>query len=460
MSWGPAYHLIESFPVPLPIPSSRAVQRLATAGRLTLLGACALALVACEKTQPSRPPRPPAEVETYTTEALTVPVTYHYIGQTEASQQVDVRSRVQGVVWDIGFEEGTSVTAGQFLFRIDPRPFEADLQIAEARTYQSKVQVQSAERDLNRTRRLQESASVSREELDNAVSKYESTVADLRLAEANLVKARLELSYTTVTAPIAGMIGKALKKPGDLVDTAQNSLLCNITAQDPMYVNFTLAEKDILQQRTAEQAGRILPPKDDGYDVEIRLLDGTHYPTSGRINFADVKIDPQTGTGLFRAAFPNPDALLKPGQFVEVYVKGARRTNTIVVPQTAIMLGMQGSYVYVVDEDGKVEMRPVHATDWEGQNWIIESGLKPGEKVIISGTNKTQPGADVKVTTETLKLDMSQPRGRSLQPAEAAADATSKPASVSTPADRVNQTKPAQSAVESDKTTTSGTAAP
>lgn len=429
--------------MPLFKPSSRVAQRLVSAGRFTLIGACALVFAACEKSQQERPPRPPAEVETYTTEAMTIPVTYHYIGQTEASQQVDVRSRVQGVVWDIGFEEGTSVTAGQFLFRIDPRPFEADLQIAEARTYQSKVQVQSAERDLNRTRRLQESASVSREELDNAMSKYESSVADLRLAEANLVKARLELSYTTVTAPIAGMVGKALKKPGDLVDAGQNSLLCNITAQDPMYVNFTLAEKDILQQRTAQQAGRILPPKDDGYDVEIRLLDGTHYAATGRINFADVKIDPQTGTGLFRAAFPNPDALLKPGQFVEVYVKGAKRTNTIVIPQTAVMLGMQGSYVYVVDDAGKVEMRPVHATEWEGQNWIIESGLKPNEKVIITGTNKTQPGADVKVTTQTTTLDLSQPKGRSLEPGN-----------------RTNQTKPAPSPVEKDETTTSGTAAP
>jgi membrane fusion protein (multidrug efflux system) len=345
-------------------------------------------------------------VETYTTELLTVPVISDYVGQTEASQQVDVRARVEGVVWEIGFEEGTSVTAGQFLFRIDPRPFEADMQIAEAKTYQAKVAVQSAERDLNRTRRLQESASVSREELDNATSAYETAVADMRLAEANLMKARLELSYTTVTASIAGMVGKALKKPGDLVDAGQNSLLCNITAQNPMFVTFNVSEKDLLEQRNAEQAGRIIAPADDDYEVEITLLDGSRYPFSGHINFADVKIDPQTGTGLVRAAFPNDKGLLKPGQFVKVHVKGARRTNTVMVPQTAVMIGMQGTYVYVVDDAGKVEMRPVKATDWEGRNWIIESGLVGGERVIINGTNKTQPGAEVKVTTETQTLDL------------------------------------------------------
>lgn len=365
---------------------------------------CLLVIAGCERSQPARPARPPAQVEVYTAEPLTVPVTYQYVGQTEASQLVDVRARVQGVVWETGFEEGTRVNAGQFLFRIDPRPFEADTQIAEAKNYQAKVAVQSAERDLNRTKKLQASASVSQEELDNASSAYETAVASMRLAEANLLKTKLELSYTTVTAPISGMIGKALKKPGDLVDTTANSLLCNITAQDPMYVTFSASEKDLLEQRTAEQAGRIIPPAKNDYEVEIVLLDGTVYPQTGHINFADVTIDPQTGTGQIRAAFPNPDGLLKPGQFVEVRVKGAKRTNTIMVPQTAVMLGMQGSYVYVVEKD-KVEMRPVTATDWEGRNWIIQRGLSADENVIITGTNKTQPGAEVEITTVTTKLD-------------------------------------------------------
>jgi membrane fusion protein (multidrug efflux system) len=312
---------------------------------------------------------------------------------------------VQGVVWEQGFEEGTSVTAGQFLFLIDPRPFEADLQIAEAQTYQAKVAVQSAERDLNRTRSLQASASVAREELDDAISLYETNVAAMRLAEAQLVKARLELSYTTVTAPVRGLVGRAMKKTGDLVDSGANSLMVTITTQNPMYVIFSAAEKDLLDRRNSIEAGFIVPPENEEYDVEIVLLDGTVYGHTGRINFRDVEIDPMTGTGQIRAEFPNPDNLLQPGQFVEVRLKGARRTGATVVPQNAVMQGMQGSYVYVVGEDKKVEMRPVTPTIWEGQNWIIEDGLSPGDRVIIAGTNKTAPGAEVNVTTVTETLD-------------------------------------------------------
>ncbi len=412
-------------------------------------------MAGCRKEAPPAMERPPAEVETYTTEPMTIPVNFEYVGQTEASQEVDVRARVEGVVWEIGFEEGSSVSPGQFLFRIDPRPFEADLQIAEAQQFQTQVAVQSAERDLNRTRRLQESASVSREELDNAISAYETAVASQRLAEANVMKARLELSYTTVTAPIAGMVGRALKKPGDLVDPGQNSLLCNITAQDPMYVNFTIAEKDLLQMRNAEEEGRIIPPDDQNYEVEITLLDGTRYSEVGRINYADVTIEPQTGTGLYRASFANPTGILKPGQFVEVLVRGSRRTNTFVVPQKAVMLGMQGTYVYVVDEDNTVEMRPVHATAWEGENWIIERGLRENERVIIAGTNKTFPGAEVAVTTETLTLNMQPVTGRSRESRNRASqDDGGSTVGAPTGRERRDQTVPPPTAAPSSEETT------
>lgn len=392
-----AFTSLRSFNTP---PTSRLLH-------LTLLTVmAALLLSACKREQAGRPAPPPAEVEVYVAEPGSIPVTYEYIGQTQANQQVEVRSRVQGVVWEQGFEEGTSVTAGQFLYLIDPRPFEADNQVAEARSFQAKVAVQAAQRDLNRTRTLTESASVAREELDDATSLYETSVASLRLADAQLLKARLELSYTTITAPISGMVGLALKKTGDLVDTAENSLLCIITAQDPMFVNFSVSEKDMLEYRNSQNAGRIVVPETENYIVEIVLLDGTVYRERGRINFSDVTVDPNTGTAKHRAVFPNPKGLLQPGQYVEVHIIGAERTKTIMVPQRAVMFGMQGSYVYIVDEDDKVGMRPVTATDWEGKNWIIEDGIEPGEQVIISGINKTAPGADVKVTTVTTQLDM------------------------------------------------------
>lgn len=374
-----------------------------------MLIAGSLTLAGCKKETAGRPSPPPAEVEVYKTEEVVVPVTFSYIGHTAASQEVDVRARVEGVVWELGFEEGTSVTAGQHLFTIDPRPFEADTQIAEARVFQAKVAVQSAERDLNRTRALQSSESVSREDLDNAISLYETSVATLRLTEAELVKAKLELSYTTVTAPINGMVGVAEKKEGDLVDPSANSLLVTITAQNPMYVNFTVSEKDMLEYRNLVDSGRIKAPALGDFEIGIELLDGTLYPEVGYINFLDVVIDPTMGSGTFRAEFKNDDGVLKPGQFVKVYIRGAQRTSTIMVPQRAVMQGMQGTYVYVVDEENKVTMRPVEATNWEGLNWIIESGLDAGEHVIVAGTNKTAPGAEVKQTTVTTELDLQIP---------------------------------------------------
>ena len=374
-----------------------------------MLIAGSLTLAGCKKETAGRPSPPPAEVEVYKTEEVVVPVTFSYIGHTAASQEVDVRARVEGVVWELGFEEGTSVTAGQHLFTIDPRPFEADTQIAEARVFQAKVAVQSAERDLNRTRALQSSESVSREDLDNAISLYETSVATLRLTEAELVKAKLELSYTTVTAPINGMVGEAEKKEGDLVDPSANSLLVTITAQNPMYVNFTVSEKDMLEYRNLVDSGRIKAPALGDFEIGIELLDGTLYPEVGYINFLDVVIDPTMGSGTFRAEFKNDDGVLKPGQFVKVYILGAQRTSTIMVPQRAVMQGMQGTYVYVVDEENKVTMRPVEATNWEGLNWIIESGLDAGENVIVAGTNKTAPGAEVKQTTVTTELDLQIP---------------------------------------------------
>ena len=385
------------------IHQSASIARVSLAAMLAFL--LLIQLSGCKKSAPPQPARPPAEVEVYPVKPMDIPVTYTHIGQTLASQDVEIRARVQGVIWDMSFTEGTTVTAGQYLYRIDPRPFEADAQIAEAQAYQAKVAVDAAKRDLDRTRRLQSSASVSQEELDNAQTAFETAIATQKLNEANVFKARLELSFTTVTAPVSGLVGKALKRPGDLVDTGTNSLLTNISVQEPIFVNFTISEKDMLEFRKNTDEGHIIVPDNSEYQVKLELLDKSMYDEIGRINFLDVKIDPQTGTGEFRAIFENKSAQLRPGQFVKVHIIGVERKNTVVIPQKAVMQGMQGSYVYVVDDKSHVEMRPVVTSNWEGNNWIIESGLKADEKVIITGTNKTAPSAEVKVTTVTTSLD-------------------------------------------------------
>lgn len=369
-----------------------------------VLGSVLLAGCRKAETKSAPPPPPPPAVEVYVTKKETVPHVLEHIGQTDASQTVDVRARVTGVLLQQGFQEGTTVTQGDFLFRIDPRPFEADLQIAEARLLQAQVDVDAAKRDLNRSRQLIASNSISKEDLDDAVTKYNTALAAVKLAEANVYKARLELSYTTVTATIDGKIGRALKRPGDLVDDGSNSLLVTITRQDPIFVNFFVSEREMLDYRRSLEEKRIILPPDGNLDVVVTLLDGTVYPEKGQINFYDVKIDPQTGTALVRAELPNRAGLLVPGQFVKVHLKGAARPGQIMVPQRAVQMGLQGPYVYVVGEENKVEMRPVKTSNWEGKSWIIESGLREGERIIVNGVQKARPGNEVNVTTVTTTL--------------------------------------------------------
>ena len=358
---------------------------------------------------------PPAQVEVYVTKAQTIPITFEHTGQIQASQQVDVRARVTGILLEQGFTEGTTVSQGQYLFRIDPRTFEADVRIGAANVLQAQTNVQAADRDLKRTRTLAQTKAVSQEEVDNALTKYETTAAAQKLAEANLYKAQVELTYTTVTAPIRGKIGKAEKRPGDLVDDGTNSLLCTISNQDPIWVVFFVSEREMLEYRKDVSEGRVIVPADGKLKVGVTLLDGTPYGPMGEINFFDVKIDPQTGTALVRAVLPNPEGLLVPGQFVKAQVRGVTRPNMILVPQAAVQQGMQGSFVYVSDEKGTVELRPVKAGKWEGTSWIIESGLRVGEKVITGGLLKVRPGGSVDVTTVTRTLPPDPAAARSLQ---------------------------------------------
>jgi membrane fusion protein (multidrug efflux system) len=341
------------------------------------------------------------QVEVYVTKKQTLPAAFDHIGQVEASQTVDVRARVAGVILTQGFVEGTTVSEGAFLFRIDPRPFEADLAIAEAKLLQQQVTVQAEKRNLVRAQTLSKTNNISREDVEDAQSKYNTALAGMKLAEADRYKTQLELSYTTVTAPISGKIGRAEKRPGDLVDTTANSLLCTITKQNPAWIIFHVSERESLEYTRDIKSGKLVLPPDGKLSIGITLLDKSSYPYTGEINFFDVKIDPQTGQALVRADLPNPAGILVPGQFVTVHVRGVLRPDLVIVPQEAVMQGIQGAFVYVVDDHKTAEMRPVKTSSWEGSGWIIESGLGADEKVITGGLLKVRPGAEVDVTTVT-----------------------------------------------------------
>ena len=345
---------------------------------------------------------PPAAVTTLVLQPRTLPVSYEYVGQTAGSKEVEVRARVTGILEKRLFAEGASVKAGQPLFLIDPKPLEAQAAAADADVARARAQLTQAEREVARLKPLAERRAVGQKEADDAISNAELARAAVKAAEARLAEVNLNLGYTRVNAPITGLSSRANKSEGSLV-SANDTLLTMVWQVDPIWVPFNVSENDRLRLERAVAEGRLVLPKDNAYDVTVRLSDGSAFPRKGRINFSDTRVNPATGTYEMRAEIANADGALKPGQFVRVTLKGAMRNNAIAVPQVAVLDGPQGKFVYVTgkDKDGKdiAVVRPIVLGDWvevDGVNlWIVESGIKAGDTVIVDGIAKLQPGGAI-----------------------------------------------------------------
>ena len=369
--------------------------------------AAAFVVAACG---PSQPPGfqgfPPSEVTTFAVLPSAVPATYEYVGQTAGSKEVEVRARVTGILEQKLFQEGAPVRAGQVLFVIDPKPLAAQAAALEADLARAQAQKAQSDREVARLKPLAEKRAVGQKEADDAMSNAELAAASVKAAQAKLDEVRLSLGYTRVVAPIAGLSSRAPKSEGSLV-TANDTLLTTISQANPIWIPFAISENEQLALNRAVAEGRLTLPKDNAYDVTVKLADGTTIPRRGRINFADTRINPSTGTFEMRAEIPNADGVLKPGQFVRVTLAGAVRNNALTVPQTAVQDGAQGKFVYVADrdKDGKdvASARPVTLGDWVtlgGSNlWVVETGLKAGDKVIVDGLTKLHPGAPIKLGT-------------------------------------------------------------
>ena len=357
----------------------------------------AAALSGCERagSQPAGTP-PPSEVAVVEVQPRDLPATYEYVGQTAGSREVEVRARVTGILLKRNFREGARVSGGQSLFTIDPAPFRIALQRAEAELAAAEARLDQARRNTARLKPLAEAKAASQKDYDDAASAERIADADVRLAQARLAEARLNLEYTRVEAPIGGLTSRATQSEGTLV-SGPNVLLTTITQIDPIWVTFGIPEREHLAIRKAVDSGRLKLPGGTGFDVKVRLSDDSEFERKGRLDFTDVRVDPATGTTETRAELPNPGARLKPGQFVRVVLSGAVRPNAIVVPQRAVLEGPQGKFVYVVDAQGKAEVRPVEVGDWQGDDWIIHEGLKAGDKVIVDGVMKIGPGAPVRI---------------------------------------------------------------
>lgn len=337
-------------------------------------------------------PAPEVTVITATTEAL--PVSWEYVGQTIGSREVEVRARVTGILLSRNFKEGERVKKGQSLFTIDPAPFQAALARAQADVVAAQARYEQARRNAARLKPLYAEKAVSQKENDDAVSAEEIGAADVKAAQARLTEARLNLEYTKVEAPVSGTTTRALPSEGTLV-SGPNVLLTSVVQTDPMWINFGIPDNDQARIQKEAQSGSLQLPKN--FEVELRLSDGSVYKHHGTLDFADVRVSTQTGTREARAEVPNPDGALRPGQFVRVVLKGASIPNAVTVPQRAVLEGPQGKFVYVVNEKSQAEPRPVEAGQWTGDRWVISSGLKGGERVIVDGVMKIGPGAPVRI---------------------------------------------------------------
>jgi membrane fusion protein (multidrug efflux system) len=349
----------------------------------------------------------PSQVDAVTVQPQSLPVQFEYTGQVHGSREVEVRARVTGILLKRNYTEGAPVKAGQSLFTIDPVPFQTALARAEADFASAQAKEANTKRLLDRMKPLADSGVVSKRDWDDAISNSAVAAADAKAAAARVQEARLNLGYTRVVAPVSGLAGGAAKSEGSLV-SGPDVLLTTIVQTNPLKAVFGIPDAEHARLQADLQSKRLVLPT-GGFRVEVFSADGTMLANGGQMRFSEPLVDAATGTVKSQAELPNADNRIKPGQFVRVRLSGATRPEVIQVPQRAVLEGPQGKFVYVIAPSDKPEMkgaevatpRPVQAGEWVdaagGKGWVIQSGLKGGERVIVDGLMKIGPGAPVTV---------------------------------------------------------------
>jgi len=343
---------------------------------------------------------PPPQVSVVTVQPKDTPITFEYTGQTAGSRETEVRARVGGILQKRLFEEGSTVRAGAALFQIDPANLQTQVASTEAAIAVAEARVNQARRDNARLAPLIAEKAISQKEFDDSKSALESAEATLRQVRAQAAEAKLNLGYTRVVAPIGGVTGTAARADGSLVNSTD--MLTTIVQVNPIYVNFSVSEGDMLKLNKQVAAGQVAVPGGKtsngsaAFAVTVKLSDGSTWPKQGKMNFASEKLNPTTGSYDARAEIPNPDGNLRPGQFVRVVLGGASRTQSITVPQRAIIDGPMGKMVFKVSPDNKLVPQPVEIDGWSNGEWIVTKGLKAGERVMVDGVIKAHdPGMTV-----------------------------------------------------------------
>lgn len=356
-----------------------------------------LVAAGCHTDEPPPPaPRLAPEVKVIEVRPRDIPFEGEWIGQSEAYRTVEIRSQVTGIIKERYFTEGTDVKKGARLYLLDPIPFRAALNSAKAKVAQAEARLVQASQNVARLKPLLPDQAVSQKDVDDAVAEELSAKANVEAAKAELDKTDFDLNNTLIVAPIAGRIDKSKLPEGRLV-SAQTDLLTTIQRLDPMYVNWTFPESQVLQWLKGTASGKIHDPGQDKMRVVAIFNDGTVYPREGLFDFADVRFKSDTGAIEARAEFPNPDKdKFFAGQFVKVRLKGPKLLGAYLIPQTAVQQGPKGPMVLLVGAGDKVDSKTVKATAWLGDQWLVEQGLAAGDRVIVEGLQTVMPGMAVR----------------------------------------------------------------
>lgn len=372
--------------------------------RTATLAASAFCLVLAGCGEQKAPPAPPVpEVQVATVLQRDVPVYFETIGQTRGSEEVEIRARVEGFLETVNFQEGTFVKEGDLLFTIDPRSLQANLDQASGNLTKSEASHLKAKQDVERYQPLVAQKAIARQIYDNAVATEKAAKAAVEAARAAAESAKISLAYARIEAPVSGLIGKTDVRPGNLVGRGENTLLTTISKLDPIRVRTSISEADYLRfARRVQETGQKLKDRPEAF--QMVLADGSVHAHRGRLAYADATVDPATGTLLVEAEFPNPQRLVRSGQYARLRVTVAEKKDAILIPQRAVQELQSLFNVAVVGPDDKVEIRPVKPGERVGSLWVIAEGLKSGERIVVEGLQKVRAGVQVKPMTVEIEM--------------------------------------------------------
>jgi membrane fusion protein (multidrug efflux system) len=378
-------------------PPPRAARRLRRFGPVAALAAAA-ALAACGRSaaKPAPASAAPVDVGVVRLEPTAVTLTRELPGRTSAFRVAEVRARVNGIVLKRFFVEGSDVKEGQKLFQIDPAPYQATLEGAKAALARAEANVANARLQAKRNEELVQDRVVSRQEYENTTAALKAAEADVAAARAAVQSAQINVGYTTVTAPVSGRIGRSAVTEGAYVQAGQATLLATVQQLDPVYVDVAQSTAELLKLRRDLEAGKLQSAGAGRAKVRLVTEDGREYGPEGALQFADVSVDPSTGSVALRALFPNPKGELLPGMFVRARLAEGVNPQALLVPQVAVTRDQKGvPTALVVNAERKVERRQLVTDRAVGDAWLVTGGVQPGDQVIVEGLQKVRPGAVV-----------------------------------------------------------------